>query len=886
MNCMNRVEYEVTRECNEALNILETQCKNKSLIQTEDILLAIISAQDTGAGYSLGRHSITRSKVSKMLDSAIVVRDRTVIEVSEGLFSATSEHVKKIKENDLEFINEPPSDISINGIDLCVSEHVKAIFDAADEFRVQLSLDSGMDTYYLLVAIVENEECNAHHLLNKLMATYYSDYRVDLKDNFSIRYSMLNRKYDGHVKRKKQDKEIEDNRLTNKLENPNYSLLRDISTDLTERAKNGQLPNVIGRDDEIDQIVHTICRKNKNNAVLIGPGGVGKSAIVEGLANKIALGDIKPLDSMKILQFSMADLHDKYQDRVLNKFKEEISSEKDIILFIDEIHMLGDHKRMTDIFKPLMARGDFTIIGATTPNEWNRNIANDQALVRRFEKVYVEEPTIEDTIKIVSDTIHSYENYHQVTVPKEVIEAAVILSSDYLTEEYMPDSVFTLIDNACTMCKLDQQLDIDHNLDRWYIDERKKLLKEVDKLAAIKFNEAAVEEKRLELKKLEEQYNIKVNDYDKKEYPIKLSFEYLKQVIQKKVDRNIPDYVIQDQKARKQEEFNRLQTLNTQMQKQIIGQSEAVDIVSKAVIRSKTGFRDQSKPIGVFMFVGTTGVGKTETAKVLAKTMYGREDEYIRFDMSEYQAAHEVSKLIGAPPGYVGYGSSGELTKQVSNKPKSVILFDEIEKAHPKVYDILLQVFDDGRLTDSMGKVVDFTETIIILTSNIGASDIKHRKQVGFGAPELSELDYGTVTMSTQEAINDYFRPEFINRIDEIVTFKPFDEDSIYKITELELNKKFEAIEEMGFKVSYDRKLIDFIVTGFYDPVNGARPIKRGITKSVDDKLSELVIEGLLNEGDKVSFSASKSNMEVTIDSKSKGGDEDLIEQSDEEESR
>ena len=524
--------------------------------------------------------------------------------------------------------------------------------------------------------------------------------------------------------------------------------------------------------------------------------------------------------------------------------------EKDVILFIDEVHMLGRAKHLTDLLKPLMARGDFRIIGATTPMEWSAYVSGDTAFVRRFEKVIVEEPSIEDTIKIVETIAPAYENFHHANFENDTIELAVKLAKKYLKSEKLPDSAFTIIDNAGALVRIEANQEV--TLIRDYQNEVDELKKELEIAQGFEYNEVAVEEIRRKLNLKLTEFQGARNNLTSTHYNLKIKKDDIKKAVEYKTNLKVKNQDMKVGKDADNQELLRLSSLKNILAEKVIDQSDATNSIAEAVIRSKTGFRNPKRPIGVFLFLGTSGVGKTETAKVLSEELTGSVDDLIRLDMSEYQQEHEVSKLIGAPPGYAGFGKGGILTNAVKSNPKSFVLLDEIEKAHPKVYDLMLQVFDDGILTDGMGQKVDFTNTIIILTSNLGLSAIKKDKRVGFTMVETNEICEQIIREQTIEAVHNFFRPELLNRIDEIVTFKPFSESTILRITRLLLEKEVEMIKESGYELECTEKAVELLATKTYDPENGARPIRRGITKLIETPLSELIINNRLNKGDKV----------------------------------
>ncbi|MDY4511541.1 ATP-dependent Clp protease ATP-binding subunit [Streptococcus hyovaginalis] len=872
------INYKVSRQLKEALVQLNEIVKKKEyqVIESQDILLAIASTLDAGAAYALGRSSITKSKISKEIKSAKHVKTREVFEPKEdddnlrfgSSYRVKEEKLNHIKSNPVQFLQETPIDIKLKYTEeFSISEHVKDALDFAEEIRQQIEPNGLIDTYWLLIAFVQDELSNAYQVINKQMLLFDYIYNgEDLHDRFTTRMNIYREFRDGKAAREEEEKARKANMFSSKLENPDYSILEDIATDITKRAKSGELMPVVGRDIEIKKIEVALTRRDKNNVALIGPGGVGKSAIVDGLALKIANDEISSLKGKRILQFSLNTLFSvissHYEQGVL-RFIEEMKREKDIILFIDEIHMLGKVKSLTDALKPLMARGDFRIIGATTPMEWMMSIENDAALVRRFEKIVVDEPSIEDAMTIVKTVAPVYEKFHQVNYLSEAIELAVRLSKKYLEAEKLPDAAFTILDNAAALVRIEAKQEVE--LVSGYQEELMNLREKLIAAQAIEFNEAEIEEIRHEIDLLQVEFQKERNVLDPNVYALKVTVQDIKNAIEQKTGTTVQDYDLYYGEAGKIAEDKRLAKLKETLYKKVIGQKEAIDVISDAVIRSKKGFRNPKRPIGVYLFLGTTGVGKTETAKVLAEELYGSKNDLIRFDMSEYQQPHEVAKLIGAPPGYVGYGAGGQLTSAIQKNPTSVILFDEIEKANEKIYDVLLQVFDDGRLTDSMGVTVDFTKTIIIMTSNLGASSIRKDKIVGFTRIENPELNAELVRQKTREAMNDFFRPELLNRIDEVVTFEPFDQAEINEITRLLINEEIKIIEEEGYRIEFSDQAINLIAGLCYDPENGARPIRRGISKLIETPLANMLVRRELEKNDVISVGAKDGELEFQI---------------------
>ena len=861
----NIVKYKVSRQLKLALEQLNHRIikKDYKVIETQDILFCILDICDTGMGYALGYYSLTKSKLLREYSKGKFIgsEKRCTLETDEIKdFSKRRVMHEWITSSPVEIIQEPSSSYYLSECDeFPISEYLKLIFDFAEEMRLQNTPDGVIDSYWLLSGISQEQETNAHQLIYKqYLSTGRNSYSEDgLLDVFTNSWFRFRDLSDGKAERERASKERRAAHISSKLSNPDYSILNDIATDITLKARNGELMEVVGRDDEIRKVEIALTRRDKNNVVLLGDGGVGKSAIVDGIAMRIARDEVLSLKGKRILQFSLNDLNATiggFSSEGINRFIEEMKREKDVVLFVDEIHMLGRAKHLTDLFKPLMARGDFRIIGATTPMEWNAYVASDTAFVRRFEKVIVEEPSIEDAVKIVETIAPAYENFHHANIEDDTIELAVRLAKKYLKGEKLPDSAFTIIDNAGALVRIEAKQDV--LLIRNYQNEVEELKKELKVAQAIEYNETAVEEIRKKLEHKLSEFQGARNNLTKGCYKLKITKDDIKKAVEQKISIKVKDEDMKVGKEVNNQELLRLSKLKNTLSEKVIGQSDATNSIAEAVIRSKTGFRNPKRPIGVFLFLGTSGVGKTETAKVLSEELTGTVEDLIRLDMSEYQQEHEVSKLIGAPPGYVGFGKGGILTNAVKSNPKSVLLFDEIEKAHPKVYDLMLQVFDDGILTDGMGQKVDFTNTIIILTSNLGLNAIKKDKRVGFTMVQTNGISEQTIREQTMEAVHNFFRPELLNRIDEIVTFKPFSESTVLRITRLLLEKEVEMIKESGYELEFTEKAVELLAKRTYDPENGARPIRRGITKLIETPLSELIINNRLSKGDRVRVSS------------------------------
>ena len=633
--------------------------------------------------------------------------------------------------------------------------------------------------------------------------------------------------------------------------------LNQYGSDLTKRATEGKLDPVIGRSTEIDRVIQILSRRTKNNPCLIGEPGVGKTAIAEGLAEKIVAGDVpETLKNKRVVSVDISSMvagakyRGDFEERI-KKSLDEVRKAGDVILFIDEIHTIvgaGSAEGAVDaanILKPLLARGEIQVIGATTTNEYRKYIEKDAALERRFSPVTVEEPSEEDAIKILEGLRDKYEAHHNVKITDDAIKAAVDLSIRYVNDRYLPDKAIDLIDEAASKVKMQSYTKPDSI--RKLEEEIEKVNKEKEEaIATQNFEKAAKlrDKQRTKKEKLEEE-QAKWKDGNTKNV-ITLNKENIAEVIARWT--GIPAYKITET------ESDKLRHLEENLHKRVIGQNEAVSAVAKAIRRGRVGPTDPNRPTGSFLFLGPTGVGKTELAKALAEAMFGNEDAMIRIDMSEFMESHSVAKLIGSPPGYVGYDEGGQLTEKVRRKPYSVILFDEMEKAHPDVMNMLLQILEDGRLTDSQGRTVNFKNTIIIMTSNVGAKLITDKNKLGFAndkSAENEKQEYENIKKEVLAELKKQFRPEFINRIDDIIVFHKLNNEDINKIMEIMLKQVQKRLELQNYKVEIDDSAKELIAKKGVDNNYGARPLRRSIQNMLEDKIAEAILDGIIKPGKK-----------------------------------
>ena len=717
--------------------------------------------------------------------------------------------------------------------------------------------------------------------------------------------------------------------------NPEYEeslkdVLKKYGRDITESVRNGKVDPVIGRDEEIRNITRILSRKTKNNPVLIGEPGVGKTAIVEGLAMRIIKGDVPTsLKDKKIWELDMGALvagakyRGEFEERLKAVLKEIKESNGEIIMFIDEIHMIvgaGAVEGAMDagnMLKPMLARGEIHCIGATTLNEYRKYIEKDGALERRFQKVQVSEPTVMDTITILRGLKSRFEVFHGVNIKDKALVAAATLSDRYITNRFLPDKAIDLIDEACATIKVQMEsvpVELD-NLNRSIMQleiEKEALKKEKDDISKNRVIEidnnlaelknkandlnnkwdmekkqnALISKKKEELDRAQFELERAENNYDL-ETSAKLRHGVIP-ALQKELDtlqkENVSDILSDtvDEESVAQiisrwtnipvsklvgSEKDKLLNLESNMKKRVMGQDKALHLVSDAIKRARAGIKDPNRPIGSFIFLGPTGVGKTEVARTLAYELFDNEKHMIRIDMSEYMEGHSVSKLIGSPPGYVGFDEGGQLTEKIRRKPYSVILFDEIEKAHPDVMNMLLQILDDGRLTDAQGRTVNFKNTVIIMTSNIGARLITDKTTLGFSAKDKkdeSQKEYETIKKDVMGELKKQFRPEFINRIDEIIVFHKLNDEDIKQIIDIMLNQVTKRMAEKSYKFEIDNSVKELIAKKGVDTDYGARPLKRAIQNILEDKIAEEILDGNIKPNKKAVIKAEDDKIVIS----------------------
>ncbi|APX71198.1 ATP-dependent Clp protease ATP-binding subunit [Companilactobacillus allii] len=808
-----------TESAKNALVLAQDQAKtfHHNAVGTEHILLGLTMENDGIAGITLRDLAVSDKDVSEE------------IEHLTGYGDVSSNTAK--------------------GIYLPYSPKGQTILASSEEISNQYNT-SRIGTEHILLAILDDADNLANRILSNLGLSL-----TKTKSLLLNKMGMSNKTTRRGMGMNQKKKEV-----------AGTPTLDSLARDLTKIAAENQIDPVIGREKEVERTIQILSRRTKNNPVLVGEPGVGKTAIAEGLANAIVKKDV-PLDmqNKRIMMLDMGSLvagtkyRGEFEDR-LKKIIEEIYKDKHVILFIDELHTLigaGGAEGAIDasnILKPALARGELQLIGATTLNEYQKYIEKDTALERRFAQVHIEEPSEEESVKILEGLRPRYEQHHGLTISDEAIQAAVKLSSRYLTNRFLPDKAIDLMDEASAKVRI-HNVSKNNELEK-LTDESMQLIndknnaildQDFEKAALIREHEQDVQEKITKIKEDQESGRLKkpvVKVDDIAEIIAEWTGVPVKQITRK--------------------ESERLLNLEKELHKRVIGQNDAISAVSRAIRRARSGMKDPDRPIGSFMFLGPTGVGKTELAKSIAEVMFGSEDNLIRVDMSEYMEQYSTSKLIGSAPGYVGFDEGGQLTEKVKNEPYSVILLDEVEKAHPDVFNLLLQVLDDGILTDAKGRKVDFRNTIIIMTSNLGARALQDDKSVGFGAKDIHD-DYKEMEERINTELKKFFRPEFLNRVDETIVFKALDKDQLKSIAKIMSNNLRKRLEERKIELVISPSAYSDLVKDGYNPEYGARPMRRTIQREIEDPVSELLLMNKVGEGDTIKVGSKQGKLAINV---------------------
>lgn len=780
---------------------------HNSYIGTEHLLLGLVRQGSGVAGQVLIANEATEKRVLKLMDKMLASVERVKL-AEEPKYTPMSRRVL---------------------------EYSKA---AAERFQAPQ-----VGTEHILLAILKEKNCVASKLLYTMGVNIQKLY-VDLMHAMGEKHSPED-----------MPQQTQGSGVVSGSAQPTPTL-DQYSRDLTEFARQGKLDPVIGRSVEIQRVMQILSRRTKNNPCLIGEPGVGKTAVVEGLAQLIVSGEVpETLADKRLVTLDLSGMiagskyRGEFEERI-KKVLQEVMQAGNVLLFIDEIHTIigaGSAEGTMDasnILKPSLARGELQLIGATTIEEYRKHIEKDAALERRFQPITVDEPSEDESVRILEGLRPRYEAHHKVSITDTAIKEAVQLSARYISDRFLPDKAIDLIDEAASRLRL---------ADYAEPAEIKKLSEEITKLESQKEEAVRAEE-------FERAGQLKKKQEKKEEKIAKIKEEWIKARRDKKLvvgENEVADVVSLwtriPVKKLTEEENERLKKLESVLHERVIGQDEAVSAVSRAIRRGRVGLKDPHRPIGSFLFLGPTGVGKTELSKALAEAMFGTEQALIRVDMSEYMEKHSVSKIVGSPPGYVGYEEGGQLSEKVRRNPYSVILFDEIEKAHPDVFNILLQVLDDGHITDSQGRKIDFKNTVLIMTSNAGASRIVSPKTLGFAARENKETDYKNMKDGVMDEVRRLFKPEFLNRIDEIVVFHQLDRDNMKQIVDILLgNIEKRSESQMEIKLSFDDAAREFLIEKGYDPKYGARPLRRAIQNELEDKLAEAMLDDKVKAGDEV----------------------------------
>lgn len=793
-----------TQKAREAIRLaVETaQELEHGYVGTEHLLLGLIQEGSGVAAAVLERHEVTKERVMELMERLIVPAVPTQVT------------------GQLEYT---PGARSV----------LQASYEEAVFFKAPL-----IGTEHLLIAIIKDGKSTACRLLTTLNVNIQRLY-VDLMGAMGDD-APAGAEDPGRVRREKGN-------------TPN---LDSFSRDLTQMTREGKLDPVIGRESQMRRIIQILSRRTKNNPCLIGEPGVGKTAVIEGLAQMIVAGNVpETIAKKRVVNLDLSGMvaGSKYRGEFEERIKKvlaEVREDGEVLLFIDEIHTIigaGGAEGAIDasnILKPSLARGEIQLIGATTIEEYRKHIEKDAALERRFQPVMVDEPTEEESIDILKGLKSRYEEHHHVTITDAAITAAVRLSARYINDRFLPDKAIDLLDEAASKLRLTVYTEP---------EEIKKLEAEIKKLESQKEEAIRAEayEKAGELKKKQEKKQERIGKVREKWQKEKTSRKL--SVGENEIADVVSDWTKIPVRKLAQEESERLLALEKTLHGRVVGQEEAVSAVARAIRRGRVGLKDPGRPIGSFLFLGPTGVGKTELSKALSEAMFGTESAMIRVDMSEYMEKHSVSKMIGSPPGYVGYEEGGQLSEKVRRNPYSVILFDEIEKAHPDVFNILLQILDDGHITDAQGRKIDFKNTVLIMTSNAGAENIISPKRLGFASQTDAKADYSFMKDRVMDEVKRIFKPEFLNRIDEIIVFHPLTQENIREIAGILLRtieKRSRA--QLGITLDLEKEAVEFLAEKGFDPKYGARPLRRTIQNEIEDRLSEELLEGRIKKGDAV----------------------------------
>ena len=786
---------------------------NHSYIGTEHILIGLLREREGLACQVLEDHDVTEEKVLHMVSQLIQGSQTMVAEPEE--YTPRSRRILEIANRE------------------------------AMRFRA-----TAIGTEHLLIAILRETDCVAAQLLYSLGVQAQKVYQ-DIVLGIGM-----------DAKAAKADMPSQKGKSRKKSE---PLMVDQYSRDLTAYAREGKLDPVIGRHDEIQRVIQILSRRTKNNPCLIGEPGVGKTAVAEGLAQKIISGNVpETIKDKRVLTLDISGMvaGSKYRGEFEERIKRVISEVKEdgnILLFIDEIHTIigaGGAEGAIDaanILKPSLARGELQIIGATTIEEYRKHIEKDAALERRFQPVMVEEPSEEEAVEILIGLKGAYENHHHVTITDEALEAAVHLSARYINDRFLPDKAIDLIDEACSKVRLSSYTSSPK------VKELEKQVAELEEEKEQAIKDEAYE-RASEIKKTQKALNDEMIRLNSEWEKVRSSEQLI--VGENEVADIVASWTKIPVKKLEEEESERLRKLESILHERVIGQEEAVTAVAKAIRRGRVGLKDPKRPIGSFLFLGPTGVGKTELSKALAEAMFGKEDAMIRVDMSEYMEKHSVSKLIGSPPGYVGYDEGGQLSEKIRRNPYSVLLFDEIEKAHPDIFNILLQVLDDGHITDSQGRKIDFKNTVIIMTSNAGAANIVTPKKLGFSVGDTHEADYQKMKAGVMDEVKHLFKPEFLNRIDETIVFHTLTKENVKDIADIMLKTICGRIkDQLGVETVISEEVRNHLADKGFDANYGARPLRRVIQNEIEDAMAEAYLDGKFGAGDEVELEMNENHI-------------------------